>query len=154
MKICRPTGTARNRCEGQGAFTLIEVAFAAAIAMMVMAGMFQGYTWAGRQAQYSACSLAANTLAMSQMEKVIAATWIPSPPYTITTMLGLSSTVTTNLCLPSAQSNFVNCTLYTTVAQVSTNPPYAQIQVQCVWTLPSYGGTYTNTVAVLRAPTL
>jgi type II secretory pathway pseudopilin PulG len=154
MKIERSTGTGINRCAGQAAFTLIEVAFAAAIAALLLAGMFQGYNLAGRRAQFSACSLAANTTAMGQMEKVIAATWVPSPPYINNLLLTLSSTNTTNLCLPSAQGSVVTCTNITTVTLISSNPPYAMIQVQCVWGFPSYGGTFTNTVAVLRAPTL
>jgi len=154
MKIDRTTGTAKNQRGGQEAFTLIEVAFAAAIAALVLAGMFQGYNLVGRQAQYSACSLAANTIAMGQLEKVLAANWVPAPPYTNNTLLTLSSTNTGNLCLPSAQGNVVNCTTTTTITLISSNPPYAGILVQCVWTLPSYGGTYTNSVAVLRAPTL
>ena len=150
MKINRPTGTARHRRAGQPAFTLIEVAMATAIAALVLAGMFEGYNLAGRQAQFSACSLAANTTAMRQMEQCIAASWIPS--YGITTLLNQNGSYSTNLCLPSAQSNVVNCTVNFNTTQISINPPYAMIQVQCVWTFPSYGGTYTNTVAVLRAP--
>ena len=123
---------------------------ATAIAALVLAGMFEGYNLAGRQAQFSACSLAANTTAMRQMEQCIAANWIPS--YGITTLLNQNGSYSTNLCLPSAQSNVVNCTVNFNTTQISINPPYAMIQVQCVWTFPSYGGTYTNTVAVLRAP--
>ena len=154
MKIKRPSGTARNRSAGHAGFTLIEVAFATAIAALMLAGMFQGYNLAGRRAQFSACSLAANTTAMGQLEQVIAANWVPSPPYANNLLLTLSSTNMTNLCLPSAQGNVVNCTNITTVTLVSTNPPYAMVQVQCIWSFPDYGGTFTNTVAVLRAPTL
>jgi type II secretory pathway component PulJ len=154
MKIDRPTGTARNRCGGQAAFTLIEVAFAAAIGALVLAGMFQGYNLASRRAQFSACSLAANSMAMGQLEQVLSATWVPSPPYTNNTLLTLSGSNTGNLCLPSALGSLVNCTNVTTVTLLSSNPPYAMIKVQCIWTFPSYGGVFTNTVAVLRAPTL
>ena len=136
----------------QAGFTLIEIAFAAAIAALVMAGMFEGYTIAGREAQFSACNLAANTEAMRHLEQVVAADWIPS--YNNNTLLGMSGTQTGNLCLPVANGNVVNCTNYTTVTQISTTPPYAMVQVQCVWSFPTYGGTYTNTVAVLRAPNI
>jgi type II secretory pathway pseudopilin PulG len=150
MKIDRPTGTARNRGAGQPAFTLIEVAFAAAIAALVLAGMFQGYNMAGRRAQYSACTLAANAMAMQQLEQCIGATWLPS--IGVTTLLNQNGTNSTNLYLPSAQGNVVNCTVTYNTTPVSSNPPYAMIQAQCVWTFPGYGGTYTNTLAVLRAP--
>jgi type II secretory pathway pseudopilin PulG len=150
MKINRPTDTAGDRCPGQAAFTLVEVAFATAIAALVMAGMFEGYNLAGRQAQYSACSLAANSMAIRQMEQIIAAPWFPA--YSITTLLNQNGTNSANLCLPSAQSNVVNCTIIYNTTPLSSSPPYAMIQVQCVWTLPNYGGTYTNTVAMLRGP--
>jgi type II secretory pathway pseudopilin PulG len=151
MKIDRPTNAARNRRAGQPAFTLIEVAFATAIAALVLGGMFTGYNMAGRKAQFSACSLAANATAMRQMEQCIAAPWVPS--IGVTTLLNQYGTNSTNLCLPSAQSNVVSCTVSYNTTQVSFNPPYAMVTVNCVWTFPNYGGTYTNTVAVLRAPT-
>jgi len=154
MKIELPTGRAKDRRAGQAAFSLIEVAFAAAIAVLVFAGLFQGYNLAGRRAQFSACSLAANTTAMGQLERIVSANWVPAPPYVNNLLLTLSSTNATNLCLPSAGGNLVTCTNVTTVTLISDNPPYAMIQVQCIWGFPDYGGTFTNTVAVLRAPTL
>jgi len=150
MKIDGIIRKPANRRVGTAAFTLIEVVFASAIAALVLAGMFQGYTMAARKAQYSTCSLAANSMAMQQLEGAYSGNWVPS--YSQTQLLTLSRTQTANLCLPSAQGNVVTCTNYTTVNQVSTNPPYALIQVQCVWTFPNYGGTYTNAVSVLRGP--
>ena len=47
----------------------------------------------------------------------------------------------------------VPCTNYITITQVSTNPPYAMIRVDCVWMFSDMG-KFTNTVAVLRAPNL
>ena len=57
MKFDESTGNARNRRTGPAGFTLIEVVFAAAIAAMVLAGMFEGYNMSGRQSMYSACNL-------------------------------------------------------------------------------------------------
>ena len=125
---------------------------ATAIAALVLGGMFTGYNMAGRRAQYSACSLAANSEAVRQLEVVMSVPWVQSIPNSQLFATNLTAPQYHNLCLPSALSNVVNCTNYTTIKQISTNPPYAMIQVQCVWTLPNYGGTYTNTVAVLRAP--
>jgi type II secretory pathway pseudopilin PulG len=152
MKINEPTGKTRDRCAGQPAFTLIEVVFAASIAALVLAGMFEGYNMVGRRAQYSADNLAASAMAMGQLEKVISTQWIPSEGNY--SLLNRSSTNTNNLCLPSANGSVITCTNYTTVSNISTTPPYAYVQVQCIWSLPTYGGTYTNTVAVIRAPNL
>lgn len=143
----------------QGGFSMIEVVFAGAIAALVLAGMFRGYSVVGQTAQYSACNLAANACAMRQLEQIVAADWIPS--YNVTELFSSTLTVpqTGNLCLPSANGNVINCTNYATITQVSASPPYAMVQVQCVWSYP-YGGTatnnqvFTNTVAVLRAPNI
>jgi len=138
----------------QGGFTLIEVAFAAAIAALVLAGMFKGYNVAGQEAQFSACNLAANAEAMRQLEQIVSADWVPS--YNVSELFSASLTVpqTGNLCLPSACGNVINCTNYATVTQVSASPAYAMIQVQCVWSFPNTSTRFTNTVAVLRAPNI
>jgi len=150
MKITRLANAGEKWRGGRKAFTLIEVVIAAAISAMVLAGMFEGYNMAGRKAQFSACSIAATSEAMHQLEGAFAANWVPA--YGQNQLLALGGTNTANLCLPVAQSNVITCTNYTTVTEISTSPPYALIQVQCVWGFPNYGGTYTNTVAVLRAP--
>jgi prepilin-type N-terminal cleavage/methylation domain-containing protein len=139
---------------GQSGFTLIEVAVAAAITALVIAGMFKGYNMVGRRAIFSACNLAANATAMQHLERVMAANWVPDYGNLQLFSTNLTAPQTANLCLPSAQSNVVTCTNFTTITQISTNPTYAMIQVQCVWTLPNYGGVFTNTVAILRAPNL
>ena len=55
--------------------------------------------------------------------------------------------------MPVAITNVMTCTNYTTVTQLSTNPPYLMIRVDCVWSFNGLG-TYTNTVAVMRGPNL
>jgi prepilin-type N-terminal cleavage/methylation domain-containing protein len=125
------------------AFTLIEVVVAMAISALLMAGSFTGFNLAGRQVQYSACNLAANTMAMGEIEKFLADT--------PTQLLGLptSGTQPTNLCLPVSESNIVSCTNFYTISDVSSSPPYAMIEMQCIWN--NGFGSCTNTVTVLRA---
>jgi hypothetical protein len=118
---------------------------------LVLAGMFEGYNAVGQRAQKSACNLAATSMAMSQLEQVVGANWDPS--YGDDTLLSMGSTNTANLCLPSAGGNGIICTNWVTVTPFTSLPPYyALIQAQCIWTFPMSGVTYTNTVAVLRAP--
>jgi prepilin-type N-terminal cleavage/methylation domain-containing protein len=150
MRICRPI---RN-WGAAPAFTLIEVAVAVAVAALVMAGMFQGYTMASRRAQFSAFQLAANSMAIQQMESIVAATWVISGT-SVTNIFSpsLTNTQVNALCLPSSGTNLVYATNYATVQQISTNPPYVMVQVSCVWNFMDMG-TFTNTVAVLRAPDL
>jgi prepilin-type N-terminal cleavage/methylation domain-containing protein len=152
MKIDKPAGKTSSQRAAQAGFTLIEVAFAAAIAALVVAGMFEGYNVAGRRAQFSACNLAANAAAMSELERVMSAKWIPSE--NDNALLTQSGTNQGNLCLPSANGNVIDCKTITTITTYSVaSAPYAMIQVQCIWNFPTYGGTYTNTIAVLRGPT-
>ena len=117
---------------------------------MVLAGMFEGYNMSGRQSMYSACNLAANALAMQQLEQVISVKWVAATG--VNTLLGMASTNPANLWLPSANGNFVTCTNYTYVTAVSSSPPYDLIQVDCVWSFPTYGGVYTNSISLLRGP--
>ena len=150
MRTCKP-----DRKKGAApAFTLIEVSVALAISVLVMAGMFKGYTMASRRAQYYSYQLAANAMAMQQMESIIAANWVVSG----TSVTNVFSPSLTNmqispLCLPISATNLVYATNYATVTQISTNPPYLMVQVSCVWNFMGMG-TFTNTVAVLRSPDL
>jgi Tfp pilus assembly protein PilE len=143
----------KRRVAGAGAFTLAEVLMAGAITAVLCAGIVQTYTLASYKSQFAACSLAANMQAMKKIEQVIFASWVPS--YGITNIFNpaLTNADTENLEMPVAITNVVSCTNYTTITQLSTNPPYLMITVNCVWGFNGLG-TYTNTVAVLRGPNL
>jgi len=136
------------------AFTLIEIAVALSVSMLVMAGMFEGYTMASRRAQFSSFQLAAQSMAMQQMESIVAATWVISGT-SVTNIFSPSMTNTQirALCLPSSGTNLVYGTNYATVTQISTYPPYVLVQVSCVWSFMGMGN-FTNTVGVLRSPDL
>ena len=147
--------TLADRSSGAAhAFTLIEVTVALAISGLMMAGMFQGYTMASRRAQFSSYQLAANAMAMQQMESIVAATWVVSGT-SVTNIFSpsLTNTQVSALCLPSSGTNLVYATNYATVQQISTNPPYVMVSVSCVWNFMGLG-TFTNTISVLRAPDL
>src|SRR5580704_16495973 len=90
------------------AFTLIEVAVAMAISVLVMAGMFKGYNLASRRAQFSSYQLAANAMAMQQMESIVAATWVVSGT-SVTNIFSssLTNTQVSALCLPNSATNLV-----------------------------------------------
>jgi prepilin-type N-terminal cleavage/methylation domain-containing protein len=136
------------------AFTLIEVAVALAISVLVMAGMFQGYTMASRRAQFASYSLAASATAMKQMEKIVASQWVISG-MTVTNIFSptLASVQTNALGMPSNGTNLVYATNYTTITQISTNPPYVMIRVDCVWNFMGMG-IFTNSLGVIRGPDL
>jgi prepilin-type N-terminal cleavage/methylation domain-containing protein len=148
MRLFRPV---RNR-PASPAFTLIEVAVSVAIAALVMAGMFQGYTLASYQSQYSSFQLAANAMAMQKVESIYGSYW-KATGVTMTDLFNpsISQTQTNALCLPTSETNLIYATNYATVTQISSNPPYALITVNCVWNFLG-NGLHTNTVCVIRAP--
>ncbi len=147
-------GQPGQRMKESRAFTLIEVAVALAIAALVMAGMFEGYTMASRRAQFSSYSLSASATAMKQMERIIASQWVISGVSVTNIFNPVLTAVQTNaLCMPSSGTNLVYATNYTTITQISTNPPYLMVRVDCVWNFMGMG-LFTNTMAVLRGPDL
>jgi hypothetical protein len=143
----------RRKVAGAGAFTLAEVIMAGAITALLCTGIVKSYSMGSYESQYAACNLAANMQALKKIEQVIFASWVPS--YGITNIFNpaLTNNDIENLEMPVAITNSVSCTNYTTVTQISTNPPYLMIQVNCVWGFNGLA-TYTNTVAVLRGPNL
>lgn len=148
------TGQAAPAKTRSEAFTLIEVAVALAIAVLVMAGMFKGYTLASRRAQFSSYSLAASAMAMRQMERIVASQWVISGE-SVTNIFNptLTAVETNALGMPSNGTNLVYATNYATVTQLSTNPPYLMVRVDCIWNFMGMG-TFTNTMAVMRGPDL
>jgi type II secretory pathway pseudopilin PulG len=136
------------------AFTLVEVAVALGIAALVMAGMFKGYTMASRRAQFASYSLAASATAMKQMERIVASQWVVSG-ISVTNIFNsaLTAVQTNALCMPSSGTNLVYATNFATVTQLSTNPPYVMVRVDCVWNFMGMG-LFTNTIAVMRSPDL
>jgi prepilin-type N-terminal cleavage/methylation domain-containing protein len=148
------SGQPTRRITSTRAFTMIEVAVALAVAALVMAGMFEGYTLASRRAQFSSYSLAASAAAMKQMERIVASQWVISG-IAVTNIFNpsLTTPVTNSLGMPSNGTNLVYATNYATVTQLSTNPPYLMVRVDCVWNFMGLG-IFTNTVAVMRSPDL
>src|SRR5277367_6716920 len=113
-----------------------------------------GYTMASRRAQFSSFQLAAQAMAMQQMESIVAATWVISgTSKTNIFSPSLTNTQVNALCLPSSGTNLVYGTNYATIKQLSTYPPYVMVEVNCVWNFMGMG-TFTNTVAALRSPDL
>ncbi len=135
------------------ALTLIEVVVALAVAVILLAGMFKGYTLISRRAIYSSYSVAAHALAMKQLEQIVSASWIPVTSVSNLFDPSLTAPQTNVLGMPGTSTNLIYATNYATVRQVSTTPPYTMIRVDCVWSFMDMG-VHTDTVAVLRGPNL
>jgi prepilin-type N-terminal cleavage/methylation domain-containing protein len=143
-----------QREKGRRGFTLIEVTMCMALAVFVCAAIMKCYTVSFRRSFYASCSLSANLEAMKKMENVINATWKYTAGGTNIFNPALTALDPENLEMPVAgATNLVNCTNYTTVTQISTNPPYVQITVSCVWYYNGVGN-FTNTIQCIRGPDL
>ncbi|HKS37126.1 MAG TPA: prepilin-type N-terminal cleavage/methylation domain-containing protein [Verrucomicrobiae bacterium] len=132
------------------AFTLVEVVISVAILALCLAGIVYGYVLQARRAEWSAYSLAAQSLASQAIEQARSAQWDPQawpvidelPPTNYSTVEPLD---VLRSGAPVGATNFV------TVTDVSTNPPLRQIRVACTWMFLDRG-PFTNFMIGLRAP--
>jgi type II secretory pathway pseudopilin PulG len=137
---------------------LAEVLISLAIAGMLFAGLITAYIQSSYRAEWSGYSLAAQSLAVQQLEQARAATWdINTTPERneLTNVPAISSTI---LDLPVNGTNVVWATNYTTITSIPiTNTIGATIymvRVDTSWPFIWAGKRhyYTNTVADFFAP--
>ncbi len=169
MRLQVPTLAQTSRSRG---FTLAEVSIALAIIVMVFAGVIIAYTQATLRAQWTGYSLAAESLAMKQIEQARSARWDPANPGGVTNQLyslnllgsSLSAGVLTgyswtNLDLPSSGSNYVRATNFVTVKPMppvagSPNGTNLMVRVDTVWSFrwAKHTSLVTNTICTYVAP--
>ena len=156
----------------QCAFTLVEVVVSLAIAGVVFSGVILSYVQAGRRAEWTGYSLAAQALSIRQIEQARAAKWDTqsTPPVDqitlMTNLFGWTNTggvwsgySYTNLDIPYANiSNAVKATNYVYISTVTvTNGVFVHmIHVDTVWPFYKKSATnmtlFTNTTVTYRAP--
>lgn len=151
MRASRAPGSASG-------FTLAEVVISLAIAAMLFAGLISAYIQSSYRAEWTGYSLAAQSLAVQQLEQARSAAWdINTSPARneITNVPTLTSAI---LDLPVTGTNVTWATNYSTILSVSiTNTAGASVymvRVDTVWPFIWRGLTryYTNTVADMFAP--
>jgi Tfp pilus assembly protein PilV len=135
------------------AFTLVEVMIAMSITVVSLAGVITGYIIATRQAEWSAYSLAAQSLATQRFEQTRAAKWDPRawPAIDELTAANFPTVATNVLDMPVSGTNVAYATNFTTIADVSSGGyPLKMVRVDCVWSFRQR--LFTNTIAAYRAP--
>jgi type II secretory pathway pseudopilin PulG len=133
-------------------FSLMEATVASAIAAITFAGIIYGYVESSRNAEWSALSLAANSLALQRLEQGRACRWDPEAIPAIDELVSANfPQQVLILDVPVTGTNYVYATNLTTVTTVSTTPPLKMISVDSVWRFPR-GKVFTNTVVTYRAP--
>ncbi|MGZ8899179.1 MAG: type IV pilus modification PilV family protein [Limisphaerales bacterium] len=143
--------TNRTGREREG-FTLPELVIASAVALLSIGGTIAGYVYTARAAEWSAFSLAANSLAIQRMEQTRAAKWDRQASPVVDRLQQADFPVRIEvLDIPTSGTNFVYATNVTTITSVSTNPPLRMIRVDCSWRFVN-GKVFTNTITTYRAP--
>ena len=151
-RITNNPPAARRRRRGASGATLMEVVMALMVAAVAMAGTVAGYILAASRAEWSAFSLAANSLAMMRMEQARAAKWDTQAQPPVDQLEPANFPVETNvLDIPISGTNVVYATNFTTITTLSTDPPLKMIRVDCVWPF-ARRGPFTNTMITYRAP--
>lgn len=136
-------------------FTLTETMIAIAMVVIMLQAIVYGYTLSANRAEWSAYSLAAQSLASQGVEQARAAKWDPQA-YPGVDELSTGAGGSTNyssidkLDVPIAGAP-VYATNYVSIINFSLNPLYRQIKSDCVWRLGNRG-PFTNTILTLRAP--
>ena len=128
----------------------MEVLVAMVVLGITIIGLVSGFVQANRTAEWSAYSLAAQSLAMQPIEQARAAKWDPYayPPVDEVTNI---RTLTTNILdIPISGTNIVYATNRITVRTISTTPPLKEISVQCTWRFCN-AGVFTNRMVAYRA---
>ena len=134
------------------AFTLVEVVIASAIAAVTLGGIIYGYIVSATRAEWSAYSLAANSIAMQKLEQFRAAKWDTQAYPVVDEVIPANFPVDVQvLDIPRVGNNITYATNFTTIKVVSANPQVKMIRVDCVWKFMSRG-LFTNTVATYRSP--
>jgi hypothetical protein len=139
--------------QGERAITLVEVVMAMAVSAVLMGAVAAGFIQCMKEAEWSAYSLAANSLAMQRLEQTRAAKWDRLADPIVDEVKSTNFPVEIKeLDIPMVtKTNAVMATNYTTILTISTNPPLKMVRVDCVWRFMDRG-TFTNTIATYRAP--
>lgn len=145
----------RLRKARRRSFTLMETVVALAVAALILGGLVLGYVMSTQRAEWSAYSLAAQSLAIQRVEQARAVKWdLQAFPQTTNTDQLVPSNFTPRreiLDIPMTGGQITYATNYTTITDFRPGMNLKMIRVDCVWQFCSRG-VFTNTIATYRAP--
>jgi type II secretory pathway pseudopilin PulG len=146
------SGQAARQHQQTAGFTLAEVVVAIAVATLSFGGVIYGYVLTGDRAQWSAYSLAAQSLAMQGVEQARAAKWDPKA-WPAVDELGVTNITEVDVLDVPVSGQPVQATNYISITTVSQDPPLRQLRADCVWSLRNgrrSRGPFTNSIVTLR----
>jgi len=138
-----------NRFKASKGFTLAEVVVALGVLTLLIEGIIFGYTASARRAEWSAHSLAAQSLASQGVEQARAAKWDPQAWPIVDELPPTNYVQVDTLDIPISGKP-VYATNFISVRSISANPPLREIRADCVWAF-IHRGMFTNTVVTFRA---
>jgi hypothetical protein len=137
------------------AFTLAEVVMCVFIMMLLFAGIITAYVQTSYRAEWSGYSLAAQALAVHELESAKAAVWDPQQSPVNDEISRLPRGSTELLDLPVSGTNFVWATVTNTITLIP-NGQYSNymVKVSVIWPFRWKSQTvyFTNTIANYYAP--
>ncbi len=152
MKILREPSNSRRATTLTRAFSLIEIVMATSISVMAVFGILSGYMLSARRAEWSAYSLAAQSLAIQGVEQARACKWDTESIPALDELVPANFPMITNILdIPINDTNVTWATNFTTITMVSTNPPLKCVQVATVWKFLN-NKLFTNTAWTYRGP--
>jgi prepilin-type N-terminal cleavage/methylation domain-containing protein len=142
----------RRAIRKRSGFTLVELLLAMGLGGMMVGGVVYGYLQAAKSAEWSAYSLAAQSLAIQRLEQTRAAKWNPlgTPPVDEVLSTNFPQRVEI-LDIPINGTNVVYATNRTTIVSISTAPALKMIRVDTTWAF-CRRGVFTNSIATYRSP--
>ncbi len=118
----------------------------------MITGIVSGFMQCHRTAEWSAYSLAAQSLASQPVERSRAAKWDPNKAVPVDQLVDSNFPPTVHILdVPISGTNVVFATNRTFIRLVATNPPLKEIYVECTWQFQERG-VFTNVLLTYRAP--
>jgi prepilin-type N-terminal cleavage/methylation domain-containing protein len=138
--------------QGRAGMTLVEVVIALAITGLTVGGICAGYIYCTTSAVKAELVQAASARAMERIEEARSAQWDTSsyPPTNQLVAANFPDEIV-SLDLSGTNAGGTSATIQTHISQLSTNPSFAKIHVDCIWQFRGTGWI-TNSVETIRAP--
>ena len=154
MRAIDLPGTSGPKTRTSG-FTLAEVVICVFIIMLVFAAIITAYIQTSYRAEWSGFSLAAQALAIQQLEAAKAAVWDPLQSPVKDEIKQLPLVTSALMDLPVNGTNYIYATNYTTITLIQ-NGLYSNymVRVDTVWPFRWKNQVvyFTNTLADYYAP--
>ena len=127
--------------------------FALLLAGLTISAVVSGFWQSVQQSEWSAHSLAAQSLALQALEQARAAKWDPNGSPSVDELVQSKFPPRTNevLDVPTGRGQTLIANTRITIRVISEVPPLKMIEVQTKWRFGNRG-FYTNTIATYRAP--